>query len=65
MTERKASMGDKVYRGDVVKFIRNNISLGTFMKRTVIRQTKRLTDRITTKLIRKEQNEIRITLQRQ
>ena len=35
MTERKASMGDKVYRGDVVKFIRNNISLGTFMKRTV------------------------------
>lgn len=35
MTERKASMGDKVYRGDVIKFIRNNISLGTFMKRTV------------------------------
>ena len=35
MSERKASMGDKVYRGDVVKFIRNNISLGTFMKRTV------------------------------
>ena len=35
MTERKASMGDKVYRGDVVKFIRNNISLDTFMKRTV------------------------------
>lgn len=35
MTERKASMGDKVYRGDVVKFIRNNISLGTFMKRTI------------------------------
>ena len=35
MTERKASMGDKVYRGDVVKFIRNNISLGAFMKRTV------------------------------
>ena len=35
MTERTASMGDKVYRGDVVKFIRNNISLGTFMKRTV------------------------------
>lgn len=35
MSERKASMGDKIYRGDVVKFIRNNISLGTFMKRTV------------------------------
>ena len=35
MTERKASMGDKVYRGDVIKFIRNNITLGTFMKRTV------------------------------
>ena len=35
MSERRASMGDKVYRGDVVKFIRNNISLGTFMKRTV------------------------------
>ena len=35
MSERKASMGDKVYRGDVVKFIRDNISLGTFMKRTV------------------------------
>ena len=35
MSERRASMGDKVYRGDVVKFIRNNINLGTFMKRTV------------------------------
>lgn len=35
MSERKASMGDKVYRGDVVKYIRNNISLDTFMKRTV------------------------------
>lgn len=35
MSERRASMGDKVYRCDVVKFIRNNISLGTFMKRTV------------------------------
>ena len=35
MSERKASMGDKIYRGDVVKFIRNNISLDTFMKRTV------------------------------
>lgn len=35
MSERKASMGDKVYRGDVVKFIRDNISLDTFMKRTV------------------------------
>ena len=35
MSERKASMGDKIYRGDVVKFIRNNISRGAFMKRTV------------------------------
>lgn len=35
MSERKASMGDKIYRGDAVNFIRNNISLGTFMKRTV------------------------------
>ena len=35
MSERKASMGHKIYRGDVVKFIRNNISLDTFMKRTV------------------------------
>ena len=35
MSERKASMGDKVYRGDVVRFIRDNISLDTFMKRTV------------------------------
>ena len=35
MSERKASMNDKVYRGDVVKYIRNNISLDTFMKRTV------------------------------
>ena len=35
MSERKASMGDKVYRGDVIKYIRNNISLDTFMKRTI------------------------------
>lgn len=35
MSERRASMGDKVYRGDVVKYIRNNISLQTFMHRTV------------------------------
>lgn len=35
MSERKASMWDKVYRGDVVKYIRNHISLETFMHRTV------------------------------
>ena len=35
MSERRASMGDKVYRGDVVKYIRNHISLETFMHRTV------------------------------
>jgi len=35
MTERRASMEDKVYRGDVVKFIRDHVSLDTFMKRTV------------------------------
>ena len=35
MSERRASMGDKVYRGDVIKFIRDNITLSTFMKRTV------------------------------
>lgn len=35
MSERRSSMQDKVVRGDVIKYIRDNISLDTFMKRTV------------------------------
>lgn len=35
MVERRASMNDLVRRGDIVQYIRDNISLGMFMKRSV------------------------------
>lgn len=39
MSERKASMGDMVYRGDVIKYIRNNISSAYFVKKITFFKT--------------------------